>query len=207
MWNVMPKSTMLKFLLYVFSVGLLLMFQSVSWDDISANRIVEIIRLITPTILIFMALLFLIGKWGWKVLWRAPLLGDLLNQHLCPDLNGDWNVELTPFGDETNKAVVTMKVMADFFTFRMELVDSDNETEILTCDYSKEVSSGSFVLTYVFQGRTFAATDTDESVYLGSARMRVAFNNGSTSMKGHYWTNRGWMQKENRAGVVTFSQK
>src|SRR5690606_42040155 len=93
MWKVFPKLGLLKLLLAIFSalfLSALILLIGANGGELSWNNFGDSFNLSTPITLLFLAVIFVIGKWGWLLFWKLPFLGVLLQKTVCPYICGQW---------------------------------------------------------------------------------------------------------------------
>lgn len=160
MWKVFPKLGLLKAIFAVFSalfLAALIYFigphqtESITWNDFGPS-----FKLATPITLLFIGLVYVIGKWGWMLLWKAPLLGKIMHTTVCPDLNGSWVGTIhSSFknGDGENVTKeVGLTIKADIFGFDIYLRSSDGyqESKVVQSELYKDPRTNTFYLSYIF---------------------------------------------------------
>ena len=218
MWNVFPKSAQFKIVLVLFS-AILLLTLIMLFNDIDSkigpdfSSYIYIFNRISPVSILFILLIFIIGKIGWKILWKAPYLGDILNSNVCPDLNGEWvgNAHSNYIGNDGKKTIkqVEMKIKADFFGFSISLKSDDEYqySKVIQCGINKDLRTGSFYLTYVYEGFVPKPSETDDRLFEGAAKLEVCFNEGRLKLEGTYWTNRALQRNLNATGFLKLHRK
>src|SRR5690606_41979754 len=83
MWKVFPKLGLLKLLLAIFSalfLSALILLMGTNGGELSWNNFGDSFKLSTPITLIFIVVIFVIGKWGWLLFWKLPFLGALRSE-------------------------------------------------------------------------------------------------------------------------------
>lgn len=217
MWSVLPKFALFKIVFTLFSAILLLtliMLFGKNDSEIGFNisSYIFIFKSISPVSILFILLIFFIGKWGWKLLWKAPYLGKLLNNNVCPDLNGKWIGQTQSNHRNTNgKEVVkdiSVNIKADFFGFSITLQSNDGyqHSKAVLCGIHKDPRTGSFYITYIFEGYVPIPLDTDDRLFEGAAKLEVRFKDEGVSLEGTYWTNRAWQRNLNTAGSIKLTK-
>jgi len=217
MWKVFPKLGILKILLLIFAAlflsVLILIFSP--YDNVSFitwSNFGTAFELATPVSMIFLAFIFVLGKWGWLLLWNLPLLGRKLNTYICPNLNGVWigQIEsnyLNKNGDKTVKDVELI-IKADLFGFSVSQfsLDGYQNSKVILSEITKDPRTATFYLSYIFEGVVPIPEESDDRLFDGAGRLEVIFNEESITLKGTYWTNRAWQRKQNTAGVITVTK-
>jgi len=162
----------------------------------------------TATVGILIA--WLVGKWGWRLLWRTNRLGMYLDTHLCPNLRGVWRGELFSSYDNFQKATeVTATIKADLFGIMMTLSSPRAGLRSNTTCFrlAKDADSGMFRVYYQYDATTDHPVAGDSQQHQGSARLDVVYEDGKIQcLKGVYWTNRQWQESNQTAGSVTFTR-
>ena len=134
MWKVFPKLGMLKLVFLIFSVlflASLILFvspkisgKSLDWGDFNSA-----LKLSTPVTLVFLSIIYFIGKWGWLAFWKCPILGDILHKSVCPNLNGKWKgiIQSNYLGEDGKPIIkdVLLFIKADLFGFNVSLRSKD----------------------------------------------------------------------------------
>jgi hypothetical protein len=217
MWKVFPKLGLLKAIFAVFSalfLAALIYFigphqtESITWNDFGPS-----FKLATPITLLFIGLVYVIGKWGWMLLWKAPLLGKIMHTTVCPDLNGSWVGTIhSSFknGDGENVTKeVGLTIKADIFGFDIYLRSSDGyqESKVVQSELYKDPRTNTFYLSYIFEGSVPFPDETDDRIFDGAARLEINVKSEKNIMKGTYWTNRAWQRGQNTAGVLTIERE
>lgn len=216
MWRVFPKLGLLKVLLATFSAlflsALILLLGpddgAISWDSFG-----DAFKLSTPITLIFVAIIFVIGRWGWLVFWKSPFLGEVLHKAVCPNLNGKWLGEVhSNYTDESgNNTVkeVELAIKADLFGFNLALrsLDDYQESKVIQSELYRDPRTGTFYLSYIFEASVPAPEETDDRLFEGAAKLEIIINEADTILKGTYWTNRAWQRGMNTAGLITMKKK
>ena len=184
----------------------------------SSGNVSNQTALVTPVSLAFLLLIYALGKWGWKPLWKLPWLGNILNTQLCPDLNGTWEGSLeSNFKDKDGNNTITpvrLEIKADMFGFQMTqktLVSptqkSASSSEVLQCEVFKDPRTKKFYLYYLYQSTVLNPTKTDDKEFFGAAKLEVVFHKETMELKGNYWTNRAWQRNQNTAGTISVRRK
>lgn len=218
MWKVLPKLGILKILLLIFSAlflsALILILspndntKSISWSEFGAA-----FELSSPVTIIFLVSIYALGKWGWLVFWKLPLLGDVLNKNICPNLNGVWTgqIESNYLDEDGNNTIkdVEFRIKADMFGFNISQysLDGYQNSKVIQSEITKDSRTGTFYLSYIFESIVPIPKETDDHTFDGAGRLEVIFAKERTTLKGTYWTNRAWQRKQNTAGIVTVTKK
>lgn len=214
MWKVFPFLGLLKVIFLFFSVLListvLIVIPSESNDfTLTWTNFTSTISLATPVTLIFISLVYILGKWGWLLFWKAPLIGGLLNKYVCPNLNGSWKGEVeSSFLAEDGKRKtkeVALNIKADLFGFNitLESLDKYQNSKVIQSELFKDKKTGTFYIFYIFESYVPIPKETDDRIFEGSAKLEISFNDKSTCLKGTYWTNRAWQRGMNTAGFIS----
>jgi hypothetical protein len=217
MWKVFPKILLLKVLFLIFSAlfltGLILVIGSdhaagLTWDDFGAA-----FSLATPITLIFIGLIYVAGKWGWLILWKAPLLDRIMHASVCPNLNGKWlgKVQSSYKNTDGNKVDkdVEFTIKADIFGFDISLRSSDGyqDSKVIQSELYKDPRTNAFYLYYIFEASVPIPEESDDRHFDGAAKLEVIVSSEDIVLKGTYWTNRAWQRGENTAGVLTLRRE
>jgi len=215
MWKVFPKFGMLKIILLIFSAlflsSLILLLKpvivgdsSLSWDNFGVA-----LGLATPVTMIFIGIIYSIGKWVWIPIWKIPLLKKVLNTTLCPNLNGIWLGEIeSNFKDNDGNGIkkeVELEIKADLFGFDISLRSKDDyqSSKVVQSEIYKDPRTGVFYISYIFESNVPIPKELDDRVFDGAAKLEVKFEDNKIILKGIYWTNRAWQRKQNTAGIIT----
>lgn len=217
MWRVFPKVGLLKALFFVVSVilfaSLALLFPNdQSRIALSSGRFSDILDVVVPVSSIFVLVIYVIGKWGWLLFWKFPFLGGLLDKHVCPDLNGLWEGQvISNFRDENHSQVtivVNLRIKADLFGFRVDLTSRDGyqNSKVVQSELYRDPRTNVFYISYIFEANVPVPKETDDRIFDGAAKLEVIVDEGSTELKGTYWTNRSWHRRLNTAGLISISR-
>lgn len=217
MWKVFPKLALLKAVFSVFSAlflaGLIIFIvpnQSVgvAWDSFGSA-----FKLTTPIMLLFIGIIYVIGKWGWLILWKAPFLGKAMHSSVCPNLNGAWiGIIQSSFKDSEGNNVtkeVKLNIRADIFGFDISLCSSDGyqDSKVIQSELYKDPRTNTFYLSYVFEASVPIPEATDDRSFDGAAKLEIIIGSEGTILKGTYWTNRAWQRGQNTAGILTIKRE
>jgi hypothetical protein len=212
MWNVLPKLGLIKMVFWLFSAMLLavLIPQFHTDGDVSYRRMLEASF---PATLVFGSFIYFLGKWGWKIFWHMPLLGKLLNRHVCPNLNGKWHSEVISNHDDGSGKrsirTVSFTIKADFFGFDIRAESNDNYMNscVVLSKIYKDCKTGKFCVMYMFEATVPVPDRSDDRIFDGAAKLEVIFDdNNNLFLDGVYWTNRAWQRKLNTAGRIKISK-
>lgn len=218
MWKVLPKLGILKILLLIFvalflAVLILMLDSNDNAKSISWSEFGVAFELASPVTIIFLVFIYATGKWGWSVFWKLPLLGDVLNKHICPNLNGVWTgqIESNYLDKDGNNTVkdVELRIKADLFGFNISQysLDGYQNSKVIQSEITKDVRTGTFYLSYIFESIVPIPEETDDRTFDGAGRLEVIFVKEAMTLKGTYWTNRAWQRKQNTAGIITVTRK
>lgn len=216
MWKVFPKLGLLKFLLAIFSslfLSALILSLGHNGGAISWDNFEDSLKLSTPITLIFIAAIFVAGKWGWLALWKLPFLGEIMHKAVCPNLNGKWLGEVhSNFTDESGKNIVKqveLTIKADIFGFNLALrsLDGYQESKVIHSEIYRDPRTNVFYLSYIFEASAPIPKETDDRRFEGAARLEIVINKADTVLKGTYWTNRAWQRKLNTAGLIVMRRE
>lgn len=215
MWRVFPKLGLLKLLLAIFSIiflSALILLLGPDGGAISWNSFGDAFKIATPATFIFVAIIFVIGRWGWLVFWKSPILGDVLHKAVCPNLNGKWLGEVhsnypNESGNNTVKEV-ELAIKADLFGFRLALrsLDGYQESKVIQSELYRDPRTGAFYLSYIFEASVPVPEETDDRLFEGAAKLEIIISDADTVLKGTYWTNRAWQRGMNTAGLITMKR-
>jgi len=216
MWKVFPKLGLLKLLFLIFSAlflsALIIVFSSSQEDTFTWSNFGVALELATPVTLLFIAFIYILGKWGWLLLWEAPFLGRIMHKTICPNLNGEWLGEIqSNFEDSDSNHVikkVVLRIKADIFGFDVKLKSQDGyqESKVTQSELYKDPRTNTFYLSYIFEANVPFPEDTDDRLFEGAAKLEIIVNSEDTVMKGTYWTNRAFQRGKNTAGVIAISR-
>lgn len=217
MWKVLPRLGVLKILLLIFAA----LFLTVLILMLSPNDNVKLItwsefgaafELATPVTIIFLFFIYALGKWGWLILWKLPLLGSILNKYICPNLNGVWigQIESSYLDKDGNNTVkdVELRIKADMFGFNISQysLDGYQNSKVIQSEITKDSRTGTFYLSCIYESIVPIPEETDDRIFDGACRLEVIFNDKLIILKGTYWTNRAWQRKQNTAGIITVTK-
>ncbi|WP_394250644.1 hypothetical protein [Vibrio profundi] len=215
MWKVFPKFGLAKIMIFLIctlaTLGVIWVTKGWSGinDFLKEDGFNIISRITVPVLLTFAALVWLIGTYLWRLVWRFPYLGTkLLNQNVCPDLNGDWTGEVIStykdkHGDPIKKNV-NIVIKASLFSFDIRLVSDDQyqRSTVVQSEIYKDQRDGSFYLSYIFESVIDQPESTDDSKFDGSAKLHIRFEDDTIKLVGVYWTNRCWQKGLQTAGKI-----
>ena len=215
MWKVFPKFGLAKFLIFVICALVTMggVWITSGWSGVANffnnNGFDVIIRLTLPVLIIFIVFTWLIGTYVWRAVWKIPFIGStLLNQKVCPDLNGTWVGEtVSTFTDADGnpyRKAVKLVVKASFFNFDIRLISDDKyqRSTVVQSEIYKDHRNGSFYLSYIFESVIDQPVDTDDSKFDGSAKLHIRFEENEINLVGVYWTNRCWQKGMQTAGTI-----
>lgn len=213
MWKVFPKLGLLKFLFGTFSAlflsALILLFSiKTNGSILSWGRFGAAFELAMPVTIAFIVLIFVIGKWGWLLIWKCPGLGSIMNKSVCPNLNGTWKgtIQSNYLGQDGNPVskAVTLNITADIFGFKVSLNSDDNyqNSKVVQSEIYKDLRTNTFYLSYIFEAEVLIPEETDDRLFEGAAKLEVIMVDNSTQLRGTYWTNRAWQRRLNTAGMI-----
>jgi hypothetical protein len=213
MWKVLPRVGLVKAIAFLFATLFLSVILIFLGDDnyslnLSFNNLLEVAAHATGISLIFSFFIWLIAKWGWKGIWFIPKLDNLLNKHVCPNLNGKWVGQITStFKDENGDSVsktVEMSISADFigFDIRLRSLDQYQRSTVVQSEIFKDTRNGNFYISYLFESVIDQPLPTDDSKFDGAAKLAVRFEENNILLVGTYWTNRAWQRGQNTAGKI-----
>lgn len=208
MWNVLPKFALFKTIFTAF-----FLFTAIVILSNAKNDFTEVIKLSSVCTLGFLLFILALGKWLWKPVWKIPKIGNLVNRHICPDLNGRWSGTIESNfllnGSRTVKDV-TMEIKADFFGFSIVLNAKDNysNSKVVQSEIYKDPRTGTYYISYIFQAEVPLPQASDDKCFEGAARLEVMYlDNNELTLKGTYWTNRAWQRNQNTAGMILLSKR
>lgn len=212
MWRVLPRLGLLKLIFLIFSclyfsVLFLILHQNGSTIDASLDGLINALKISTPVTLLFIGIIFILGKWGWLVLWKCPVIGRLLHKFVCPNLNGNWKglVRSNFFDDHHNGVEVNIDIKCDIFGYRVfvKSFDEYQQSKVTQSQIHKDAQTGAFYLSYIFQSTVPFPKETDDRLFEGAARLEIIIEKNRTTLRGTYWTNRAWQRRLNTAGILT----
>lgn len=212
MWKVFPKLGLLKVLFFsfsclYFSLLFIILNQTGTVLSASSDSFKAALAISTPVTLLFIGIVFILGKWGWRLLWSCPIIGPLLHTSVCPNLNGAWKglVKSNFFDDDHSGVEVDIDVKCDLFGFRVNVKSRSGyqESKVIQSDIYKDPQTDTFYLSYIFRSVVPFPMETDDRLFEGAARLEVIIEKDKTTLRGTYWTNRAWQRRQNTAGVVT----
>lgn len=206
MWKILPKFALIKFIAYGFSVLLISIFLKYSTNfkgDALFNDLKNALSFVVPTTALFILVLYFLAKYLWKYIWKIPFFGKILNEKVCPDLNGLWVGEVqSSFGSKA----VEMLIDADFIGFKITLRSMDNymRSTVVQSDFYRGPRNGTFYVSYIFEAFVDRPEATDDSKFDGAAKLIVRFHSDKKiELAGAYWTNRAWQRGLHTAGTIS----
>ncbi|MCW4629414.1 MULTISPECIES: hypothetical protein [Marinomonas] len=220
MWKVFPKFGIAKGLMFIIcslvTIGVVWITRGWSGvaDFFNGDGLDIVTRLTLPILIVFIAFTWFMGTYVWRAIWKIPYLGStLLNQKVCPDLNGTWVGEtVSTFKDDEGnpyKKMVTLVAKASFFNFDIKLVSLDKyqRSTVVQSEIYKDQRNGSFYLSYIFESVVDQPVETDDSKFDGAAKLHVRFDDNQITLVGVYWTNRCWQKGMQTAGTIILVKK
>lgn len=212
MWKVLPNFALIKLLFFVFSTLLLsaifFFLDGRSGNQLSWSDFVDSTKLVTPITILFFVIIFFIGKKGWMLFWKLPVLGKLLNINVCPNLNGRWVGEIyssfSKDGELNIVKEVELTAKADFFGFDLSLrsLDGYQDSKVIQSELYRDSRSNTFYLYYIFEASVLIPEEEDDRTFEGAAKLEVVIDKSGALLKGNYWTNRAWQRGKNTAGKI-----
>jgi hypothetical protein len=218
MWKVFPKFGLAKVLVLLLCIIVTtgVIWVTKGWTGVTAffaeDGFSVISGLLIPVLICFVGITWLLGVYVWRWLWKTPLVGMLLNEKVCPDLNGTWTgTTISTYKDEQGKPYekeVKMVIKATFFGFDIRLVSIDKyqRSTVMQSEILKDPRDGSFYLSYIFESVVDQPKETDDAKFDGAARLHVRFEDGEVQLVGRYWTNRGWQRNMQTAGTISLQK-
>ncbi|MDI1352621.1 MAG: hypothetical protein PSV35_07605 [bacterium] len=217
MWKILSKSLLLKVSIYIFSsliVAISILTSKCFFDNhqIYFNDFSTIMKVSTIAAFITIIIIILLGKWGWKLVWNAPIIGRLLNRKVCPDLNGKWLGKIQSNYSEEGQMVikdVDVIIKVDFFGFSMKLESQDNyqASIVIQADIYKDARKKTFHVEYIFESTVLSPKENDDKSFQGAARLDVKYDGNHISLEGLYWTNRASQRQLNTSGMIILTKK
>lgn len=218
MWKVLPKFGLVKILVLllcsIVTTGLI--WATKGWTGVTTffneDGFSIISSLLIPVLICFVGITWLLGVYVWRWLWKIPFVGALLNEKVCPDLNGFWTGKtISTFKDYQGNPYekeVKMVIKATFFVFDIRLVSVDKYqiSTVMQSEILKDPRDGTFYLSYIYEAVVDQPKETDDSKFDGAARLDVRFENGEVQLVGKYWTNRGWQRNMQTAGTISLQK-
>jgi hypothetical protein len=215
MWKVLPKFGFAKVLVLllcsIITIGLI--WATKGWTGVttffSEDGFSVVSSLLMPVLICFVGITWLLGVYVWRWVWKIPFVGSLLNERVCPDLNGSWTGKtISTYKDEQGNPYekeVNMVIKATFFGFDIRLlsVDKYQRSTVIQSEISKDLRDGAFYLSYIFESVVDQPKETDDSKFDGAARLHVRLEDGEVKLVGKYWTNRGWQRNMQTAGTIS----
>ena len=184
MWKVLPKFGIAKIILLLLCLLLTvgLVWSTQGWIGLTGffadDGLGIVSGIVTPVLLVFVCVIWLLGKFVWRWFWRIPIIGKLLNQKVCPDLNGCWMGNIVSMYDgQRIEKEVKMNIDASFFGFTMHLQSTDGyqRSTVMQSELLKDSRDGSFYLSYIFESVVDQPKPTDQPKFDGAARLHVRF--------------------------------
>ncbi|MEG3694584.1 hypothetical protein V5098_15785 [Vibrio coralliirubri] len=215
MWKVFPKFGIAKVLMFVICILVTIggVWVTRGWsgvtDFFNRDGLEVVSRITVPVLVLFLIFTWLMGTYVWRFVWQIPYFGKtLLNQKVCPDLNGNWTGETIstftdPDGNPYNKTV-KLAIKASFFTFDIRLISDDKyqRSTVVQSEIYKDHRDGSFYLSYIFESVVDQPLKTDDSKFDGAAKLHIRFEEDEVLLVGVYWTNRCWQKGMQTAGTI-----
>ena len=213
MWKVFPKIGLLKVLFSIFSAlflsGLIFVLVATPSGSLGWSSFGPVFELAAPVTLLFIGIIYAIGKWGWLFVWKAPYLGKIMHSSVCPNLNGNWlgQIQSSFKNDDGNNITkdVELTIKDDLFGLHVNLRSADGyqDSKVIQSELYKDPRTNNFYLSYIFEANVPIPEETDDRVFDGAAKLEIIVGSDHTEMKGTYWTNRAWQRGKNTAGVLT----
>ncbi|MFT2091889.1 hypothetical protein [Paraglaciecola sp. 2405UD69-4] len=218
MWKVLPKFGLAKILVLllcsIVTTGLI--WATKGWTGVTTffneDGFSIISSLLIPVLICFVGITWLLGVYLWRWLWKIPVVGSLLNEKVCPDLNGTWiGKTISTYKDEHGNPYekeVEMVIKATFFGFDIRLVSVDKyqRSTVMQSEILKDPRDGAFYLSYIFESVVDQPKETDDAKFDGAARLHVRFEGNDIKLVGRYWTNRGWQRNMQTAGTISLQK-
>jgi hypothetical protein len=208
MWKVLPKFALIKFISYGFSVlliSIILMLSDNFGGDFFLVDLKNTLSFVVPTTFLFLIVIYVFAKYLWKLIWRIPILGKVLNTEICPDLNGLW-IGKVQSSFSTEAKAVEMLIEADFIGFKITFRSIDNylRSTVVQSDLYRDSRNGTFYVSYIFEAFVDRPEETDDSKFDGAAKLIVRFHSDQKiELTGTYWTNRAWQRGKHTAGTIS----
>lgn len=219
MWKVLPKFSVLKILGFLFCAltTSALVWLTNGWlglvDFFQGKGLSTIVTIATPVLFLFVFIVWFGGSTAWKPFWRLPLIGKMLNQKVCPDLNGIWKGYAIPSNNNNNgvalKTEVLLTIKANLFGFDMSLesLSGYQRSKVIQSEIYKDPRDGSFEISYIFEAEVETPEPTDDSKFDGAAKLKVRYLDRGVELSGTYWTNRAWQRGLQTAGAIKLSRE
>ncbi len=212
MWRVFPTFGLIKALLGLFAAFFLAALTFLLTDQNSGSRLQwntfgEAFSLAAPVTIIFLIVIYFLGKVWWKAFWHLPWLGKKLNASVCPNLNGKWIGEVRSSYQTDGKPevkVVDMEIKADMFGFEISLESRDGyqNSKVVQSQLYRDPKTKSFYLVYIFEAVVPFPEASDDRLFDGAAKLEVKITDSEVMLSGTYWTNRAWQREGATAGWI-----
>ncbi len=216
MWKAFPKIALWKTMFFIYSIFIITALTSLFSEPLESgltwHNFYSSLKTVSKVSIPFLIFIYCLGKWGWLVLWKSPLLGKVVNEALCPNLNGVWAGAIQSNFPMNKGEVLTkdvqLRIKADLFGMKIQLESNDGyqTSKVTHFDIHKDPKTEVFYLTYIYEGYVPIPSELDDRVYQGAATLEIIDPSGDAKLKGTYWTNRAWQRKQNTAGVITLSK-
>lgn len=127
-----------------------------------------------------------------KWIWRWPGVRSIVGR---PDLRGTWKGVIRPNPETANTNAnsvpieVFMVIRQTFSTLHLRLLAPESQSFSLSTNLVEEAPE-QFSLTWVYRSEPRLLVQERSRVHLGGGQLRVS-GPATTSMSGHYWTDRG----------------
>ncbi len=219
MWKVFPMLGLLKLVFTAFSALLLAVlvvffeYTQKSGLNLTWGNFGQAFEMAAPVAILFIGIVYIIGKWIWKVFWKIPWLNHILNKHVCPDLNGIWSghTESNYPNNEGNrtKKDVEVKIKADIFGFSIfqKSLDGYQSSKVVQSEIYRDSRTNTFYISYIYEANVPDPEETDDRHFEGAGKLEVKFDGDLVLLEGTFWTNRAWQRKKNTAGIIKLARK
>lgn len=173
----------------------------------------SLFHLATSSATIVAALVFLLGQTPlFEVICKIPGLNKLL-----PPLSGPWATENqsnwprikekdaseAPLLIATGKFTIIARLLYVRINYGADSTYSGSKTVFV--HLTRDEQDGTLTMNYIYENKTPNPVKGDVSIHYGAARL--AFDPAEPNvMKGEYWTNRGWHEGHNTAGVISIKK-
>lgn len=170
-------------------------------------------HLATSSAAIVAGLVFFLGQTPvFDAICKVPGLRKLL-----PPLSGPWATENQsnwPRIKERDATEAPLLITSGKFTIIARLLyvrinyDSDSKysgSKTVFVHLSRDEQDGSLTLNYIYENKTPNPVKGDVSMHHGAACL-VFDPTTPNVMMGEYWTNRGWHEGHNTAGIITIKK-
>lgn len=133
---------------------------------------------------VLVLVLSIADKWLWRLRWLRPWLFNM------PDLNGTWEVAISPTAPESSpqKVGAYMVIRQTFATISLRLLTAESHSETLSAHVVRR-DDGTYSLAAVYRNTTRLQVRERSPLHHGALLLDV-HGDPPDSLAGQYWTDR-----------------